>query len=238
MVFYEGNALLDFLRSKAEETFLVPSKGTWHLVYSDEFYSPIWQFHVVDLDKADIDRVTELPDLPGIKGLDLVFDESGIFSVRDWTQQTWQEFDSDSLYEHFLALGLVTERNVKTKEFNSSSSSSYHNWQMNQRFLGGVTDIDLFRMDNFHTITEIFEIKRSKIALEDWRPYSADRGGYEILHQISKVCGIDFTILYYEFDPKKQLENFQTLQVFEKLDGFRFNKGAKINLDQLIEKIY
>lgn len=235
MSFYEGNALLDYVSKEGESNFIVPSSGIWHLVYSDDHYRPIWQFHVADLRRSSIGKLLGLPRFPGINGLDLAFDSAGKFSAREWPEEKWREFNSESLYEYFYGLGLVTAKNITTKRFNSASSSVYHIWQMNNKFIGGVTDIDLYRIDENRDVVELFEIKRSKISLEMWRPYVEDRGGYEILHNLAKMCNVDLTILYYEFDREKEIENINEIQIFKKLDGFRFEKGAKISSKELIK---
>lgn len=229
---------MNYLSSDLSNSFFVPPTGTWHLIYSNSDYKPLWQFHVVDLDKANMINEIRLPRFEGINGLDLQFNADEEFYIRNWSENSWKEFSRNSLYEYFLDLGLVIEKNVTTKKFNSASSSIYHNWQMTNRFVGGVTDIDLYRFDRQNNINELFEIKRSRISIDKWEPYSADKGGYEILYQVAKTCGIDFTILYYEFNPTKNIEKFHEIQVFTKLEGFNFIKKERISIDRLIKHDY
>jgi DNA-directed RNA polymerase alpha subunit len=147
-------------------------------------------------------------------------------------------FNGISLYEEYLKKNLVLDGSYKGKPFNSKASSSYHIWQSKQRFTGGITDIDLLRLDNKNNPIELFEIKRSKIAIDSWKPYYNDRGGYEILSTFCKIENLDFSIVYYHYSTEELIEDITKLMVMRKLEGFNFKKLGTYNLKEFIDGIY
>jgi hypothetical protein len=236
--FYQDNALIRFLRSESSKNFLVPEIGTWHLIYGDEENNPIWQFHVLDLSSIAKNSLWQIPKFNLINGIDLFVHDAEHFELKRWSDGNTRHFNSDSLFEYYLELNLVKRKNVRTKRFNKASSSVYHEWQMNQLFIGGVTDIDLYRMDDSGNIVELIEIKRSRISLNEWSPFISDKGGYEILQNLALKLGISFTTIYYEFDPRRGLENIDRLQIFKKGIGFHFQKLGVVNLKDFVSGDY
>ena len=237
-MYYSSNLFLQKLHSLYPQTFRVPTKGTWHLIYSDCDYGAKWQFHVLDLDLAGFLDIHQLPRLPSLPGLDLWFSNDGFFSVREWDSDKILRLNSESLFEFFFELGLVLESGVKSKEFNVASSSRYHEWQSQQLFTGGITDIDLFRLNDSGHIVEIVEVKRSRVPLSRWSPYPADRGGYEILHKLSKKLSFRFSVVYYQFDPPRQYENIDLLKIFRKENGFKFVELGYFSFAQFVSGDY
>lgn len=238
MSYYRGNGLLEDLRVAYPEIFVVPPVGSWHLIYSDDNLIPLRQFHVYDLSKQDNLSSSYLPKIDGIDGLTLSFDNQNRFYVGVWDASEQLEFDEKSLVEYFIGIGLITQRNFQAKAFNKSSSSKYHDLQMKHKFVGGVTDIDLYRKDSLGQIIEIIEVKRSKLNLHAWNPFFADKGGYEILANLAKQINVEFSTIYYEYSPEEGVEDFNQLMVFKKESGFKFRKVGPISLDDFISKRY
>ncbi len=89
-------------------------------------------------------------------------------------------------------------KGAAVKQINKQSSSSYHDWQ--RMALGGsitVSDLDLFRLDGDGNVIEVIEIKRSRVALNRWKPYAQDYDNFRLLGRFVAASGVPLTISYH-----------------------------------------
>lgn len=83
------------------------------------------------------------------------------------------------------------------KRKNDSLSSAFHLWQREHLKLGIFSDLDLVRINNHNEVTEILELKRSLLSLNDWRPFEADYNNFRIVYNLSRLMGgIPFKIIF------------------------------------------
>lgn len=103
----------------------------------------------------------------------------------------------DELKAWFAKAGLPVQGPTTSKTINDASSSAYHNWQRANLGAIKVSDIDLVRLaPKTKAATEIFELKRSFIALEKWKPYTVDYQNFNVLADLATRVGVRLTIAY------------------------------------------
>lgn len=236
MEFYKGNKLLNELGLNSN--FISPPNGVWSLLYADTFNRAILNLRVYESEIMFMKYRDFFPLFRSVPSSDLIIHGQDSFKLRWSVSNNFDLFSGDSLYEEYLKKNLVLEGSYKGKPFNSKASSFYHIWQSKQRFTGGITDIDLLRLDKRNNPKELFEIKRSKIAIDSWKPYYNDKGGYEILATFCKSENLEFTIVYYHYSKGELIEDITRLMVLRKLEGFKFKTLGLYNLKEFIDGIY
>jgi len=236
MEFYKGNKLLNELRLNSN--FISQPNGVWSLLYADSFNRPILNLRVYESESIFMKYRDYFPQFKSVDSSDLIIHGQDSFKLKWSDSNNFGFFSGDSLYEEYLKKDLVLDGTYRGKPFNSKASSFYHIWQSKQRFTGGITDIDLLRLDKKNNPKELFEIKRSKIAIDSWKPYHNDKGGYEILAAFCKIENLDFTIVYYHYSTEELIEDITRLMVMRKLEGFNFSILGIYNLKEFIDGIY
>jgi hypothetical protein len=236
MEFYKGNKLLNELNLNSN--FKSPPNGVWCLLYADSSNHSVLNLRVYESEKVFTKYRDFFPLFKSLPASELIISGQDSFKLKWSNSSNFELFNSDSLYQEYLEKNLVLGDSYKGKPFNSKASSFYHIWQSKQRFIGGVTDIDLLRLDDKNNPIELFEIKRSKILLDSWNPYFNDKGGYEILASFCKAENIDFTIIYYHYSTEELIEDVTKLMVIKKLEGFNFKKLGVYNFKEFISRTY
>ncbi len=234
--YYRGNLLLDSLATYP--FFFVPSAGTWIVVYADTNHNPSLVLNVYENEGIFDNKPTKNNCFKEIPVGELIIKSDSSFAIRWRNHNKFRVVNSDELYSEFHNKNLVLSRNYVGKPFNSKASSAYHIWQSRTKFVGGITDVDLLRLDESGKPVEIIEIKRSRINPNSWKPYYQDKGGYEILENLCKKLSLNFSIIYYHFDPHMRIEDIQRLTLFRKKEGFSFVKVGSLSLDEFIHKKY
>ncbi len=125
--------------------------------------------------------------------------------------------------------------NIKNKEatrkyLNDKTSSAYHKWQRDS--LGyqlKVSDIDLIKL-NQDSISEIYELKRSFIALEKWEPYTDDYNNFRLLSNVFINTNIDVKIAYNLRTKNPWKDDVTKLKIF----NVNKNSGELVSFDQII----
>lgn len=234
--YYRGNLLLKSLSNNS--IFFVPRPGTWNVVYADFKNNPSVILNIYenkDLFDVKFSKNNWFGDL---QSGELIINGRNSFLIRWNHSHNFLEVNPDELYLEFLKRNLVVSKNYRGKPFNSKASSEYHEWQSHTKFVGGITDIDLLRINEEGVPTEIIEIKRSRIKPNEWYPYFQDAGGYEILDKLCSKLSIEFSTIYYHYDPKLGIEDIENLQLFKKKAGFNFEKMGSLSLKEFVEKSY
>ncbi len=236
MEFYKGNKLLNELNLNSN--FISPPTGVWCLLYADDLNKPVLNLRVYESESIFNKYKNFFPLFKSVTASELIINGEDSFMLKWSNSSNFDLFSGKSLYQEYLQKNLVLNDSYRGKPFNSKASSFYHIWQSKQKFVGGVTDIDLLRLGNGNEPIELFEIKRSKISVDSWKPYYDDKGGYEILANFCEIENLDFTIVYYHYSTAELVEDITRLMVMKKLDGFNFNKLGIYNLNEFMLRSY
>ena len=118
--------------------------------------------------------------------------------VRVWEEKVgqWRTLKYDQLRDIFESYGVVQPGTAK-KRVNQYTSSPYHDWQRNNLGRITVSDFDLIKYQD-NEVKEIVELKRSKITLDHWRPYTKDYPNFALIINTIVRSGkrIPFTLYY------------------------------------------
>ena len=236
MQFYSGNKFLDHL--KEQSMFIVPPTGTWSVIYADGNNQPLMNLVVHNSAEAFEKNKNSLPKTSKILCGTLIVIGPDTFWLKWDTDKKQKLHTGDSLFLEFKSKNLVLSQSYQGKPFNSKASSYYHLWQSKQKFVGGIVDIDLIRLDKSNLPIELIEVKRSRIAIDTWQPYLNDKGGYEILERFCIQQKLQFSIIYYHYDPKNEIEDIEQLLVFKKTGEFKFMKIGVFSLKSFMKSEY
>jgi len=235
-IYYRGNRLLEHLSRNT--LFFVPVNGTWIVLYADTYNNPALILYIYDkVSLFEENRISQ-KWFDNIPCGEIIIIGENKFAIKWQHEKSFQSLDSAELYHEFQKRNLVLSNTYSGKPFNSKASSRYHIWQSRTQFVGGITDIDLIRLDGDGRPIEIIEIKRSRISSDTWKPYFQDKGGYEILQKFCEKFSLDFSIIYYHFDPRFGIEDIQNLTLFRKKEGFNFERIAALTIDDFVHKNY
>lgn len=99
----------------------------------------------------------------------------------------------------YFGLNLV-DKNSQTKDFNTGGPSNiYQIWQMKISDTIISSDIDLFKINVNNEITDVYELKRSKIDIQKWEPFKADYHNFRLINNLLTKANIKFYIVYNEY---------------------------------------
>lgn len=225
---YTGNGIYDYITEKGLDYFFC-ADGTWLLIYGDERSTPKLLALVCEVD--DIYKRPGTPEERGARaaagvanclGLPLVLVRftAGGERLMVWQSRTgrWERMTYDELRGVYESFGVVRQ-GTAGKRVNQYLSSSYHSWQ--RQSLGPVTvsDLDLIRLRNGEA-AEMIELKRSRVGLSSWTPYTDDYPNFALI--INAIAGsgseIPFT-LYYDLMPDgpagRRREDISRIKVFD-----------------------
>ena len=237
MSFYTGNKLLETISTYKE--FQVLPTGIWNVIYADSSHKPFANFIIYNSKELYESNKGMFKGFQTPLRGELVVLGRSRFALKWSHEANFRVLSDDDLFNEYFYKGLIVKKdNFHAKPFNSSASSFYHLWQSKHSFVGGITDVDLVRFSQNQKVAEILEIKRSKIDIGKWAPYSNDKGGYEILGNLARIEELKFTIVYYHFDPTRGIEDIDNLLILRKLEGFKFHKIGLIKLEEFINALY
>lgn len=234
MTYYNGNAIYNYIKENKLQNFEYQIGDIWQLVYGDKDSQPKLLM-VVSAKKSEetlsvlsfkenqaYSRMLELSKSSGLPLLFMRFNKEStdlnefyIFNQDgSWQQQSATEFKVLlSTYE------LPINFNVTDKSINSEISSNYQEWQRNN--LGNnikVIDLDLFKLDDNKKISAIYELKRSFIKIEIWKPFPNDFNNFKMLFNLGNACNIPVFIAYNE-KPKFKEEDISKILVLQIIDA-------------------
>lgn len=110
-------------------------------------------------------------------------------------EECYDEFDSQGLLGYFCEKN--SEYSLKAgakKTINSSTNDSFQQWTRENlsKYLS-ITDLDVFDSGN----RVVYELKRVKEDLRDWKPYTDDVGQYNALKNVASMMSAEFLVLAY-----------------------------------------
>ena len=92
--------------------------------------------------------------------------------------------------------GLNIQSTTTEKEINNCSSSSFHDWQREHMGKSVIAvDLDLMRVGDGR-IDALYELKRSWMSLDRWKPFESDRANYLAQLHLAQRAGADFQVVY------------------------------------------
>lgn len=228
MDYYVGNAVYNYLiENNMQHNFFWTSRDKWILVYGDENCDPKVVSVVTQGDISECLTDKEINTLKVVKnivkrtniGMNFIKynPKDGLHKVRYWELEETEliTIDMEQLKNRFMAYGLELNTVPTSKDINDKSSSAYHEWQRNN--MGSsitVSDIDLIRFIG-NDVGEIIELKRSKDAIEQWKPYEDDYNNYILLSKLAVKANIAFYILYNYRQKRPFYDDISRLKMFE-----------------------
>lgn len=231
MIYYEGNELYRYIREKNLINFKFFSGNIWQLVYGDIKSNPVLLVLAIGLPDTDKSIILTPEILDAWNLMKTISEKSKtplllvqfsndldeIENVNVSTDgKSFRKMTMVEVTELFHNYGLPTSNTPTRKAKNDKESSVYHSWQ--RQNLGRdltVSDIDLWKLDEFGNVTTIFELKRSKISIERWQPYKEDYKNFILLIKICKLSGNEFKIAYNYMSPNApRVEEISRIKVF------------------------
>jgi len=251
--YYKGNALYKYIAGNKLERFSYVTGNLWQLVYGNNNCEPkvlvtvsgVSESEYGNINKQEIKADTQLKVLALEKGItclfvqfrsDIEFIESIMIS-SDIQNDTLKQISLEELRERFNNCGLSVSNTQTGKYLNDKTSSAYHNWQRSS--LGRnitVSDIDLWISNKEMKFFAVCELKRSKIAIENWEPYTDDYRNFQLIHNLINPK-YKFFIIYNLRVPKPFKDDISKLKIFE----VDFTKSSPIKnrgiypLDEIIK---
>lgn len=232
-MYYNSNALYDYIKQNNIGNFEFVSGNMWQLVYGDTHCNPILLVLVSAVKQQNLfsalsqqesnafRRLQQIGQLRNIPVLFIRFavDIDSIDSVVILESNNLKSVTMIELTSLFAQYGLpINEgRSIETTKYlNTKTSSAYHTWQRSTLGNGlKVSDIDLFRINPFDkSIITVYELKRSFIDLNDWQPYVVDYNNFKLLSNLFNPLGIDFKIVYNVRHKNPWRDDISNLKLF------------------------
>lgn len=211
-MYYQTNALYNFLEEHPDDRFFFVASDMWMLTYGNSDCDPLLLVLVSGVHETVITNAITVKERSAIEMLNsisiasnvpLIFirfsiDLESIDSIMVYDAQAinFQRKSLDELKATFSRYGLPIKNAPTAKYLNDKLSSAYHNWQRHQ--LGSslkVSDIDLINIKD-GALFAFYELKRSYKSLEIWQPYRDDYPNFILLSRLASRAGLRFRIAY------------------------------------------
>lgn len=246
-IYYENNALYDYLAARPHLPYRFFKAGLWHLVYGDQYYTPRLLILEIAASKETYTQETLSPtQIPAFDLLKKVGRQCALpVLVVKYEQDSPQlqcvkvldrqgffcEIDLHELSRQYANYGLPVRNSPTAKYLNDRNSSAYHVWQ--RQCLGQqlkVSDIDLWRLDEWGNVCAIYELKRSHIAIEKWQPYPEDYGNFKLLWNLADRAKCNFLLLYNVRIKHPFLDDISQIKIFK----IQFNQQPPIIFERIV----
>lgn len=203
---YSGNAIYDYIAANSLDYFYC-IENRWILVYGNAQSIPkilVFASKVEDInsnfapdEQTDINKANNIANYLNLPFICVRFMvNSMVVSVWQSSTKSWSRLSYDQLRDMYEQYGVVQPGTAK-KAVNQYVSSPYHDWQRQNLGRITVSDFDLIKYRN-NQVQQIIELKRSKLAIDQWKPFSADYPNFALL--INTILGsgrkIPFTLFY------------------------------------------
>jgi hypothetical protein len=203
---YTGNAIYDYVYEE-DLDYYFSAEHTWMLVYGNAASVPkilVFANKVADINDdctaEELNESNKALSIARYLNLPFIFVRfmvnSEVVSVREESVGQWRMLGYDQLRDIYERYGVVQPGTAR-KRVNQYTSSPYHDWQRSNLGRITVSDFDLIKYVDGE-VKEIVELKRSKIPLHTWTPYTNDFPNFALL--INTIVGsgkrIPFTLYY------------------------------------------
>ena len=205
--YYKGNAIYDELEKLPDLPFIWTSGNAWILLYADNtavvkvvaFVSGKSTLRANKASRSRLEltheRAIAMAQDAGVASAIIQFDDES--ATIDSVLLNGNTVSLDELKAWFASVGLPVQGRTTDKAINNASSSAYHDWQRKNLGAIKVSDLDLLRLDaKTGRVVEMFELKRSFIALNKWSPYPADFQNFNVVVNLVDRIAARFTIAY------------------------------------------
>lgn len=231
MKYYTENALYSYITQNCDKSFFYLSKNRWMIVYGNGNLQPKVLIYLAGLsDKEYNSNLIKYSDHENMKTVEkIAFDVNLPFmfvgfnenadkmtevKIIDKDNDDFKTITTDELLNVYKSYGLFIDKSSSVKEINKSYSNVYQMWQIS---LGGrlvVSDIDLIKFENERAIF-VFELKRSKIALDKWKPYPADYNNFKLISNVFAKSNTNFYIVYNYRQEYPFKDDISKLKIFK-----------------------
>ena len=203
---YTGNAIYDYVYEE-DLDYYFSAEHTWMLVYGNAASVPkilVFANKVADINDdctaEELNESNKALSIARYLNLPFIFVRfmvnSEVVSVWEESVRQWRMLEYDQLRDIYERYGVVQPGTAR-KRVNQYTSSPYHDWQRSNLGRITVSDFDLIKYVDGE-VKEIVELKRSKIPLDTWTPYTNDFPNFALL--INTIVGsgkrIPFTLYY------------------------------------------
>lgn len=203
---YTGNAIYDYVYEE-DLDYYFSAEHTWMLVYGNAASVPkilVFANKVADINDdctaEELNESNKVLSIARYLNLPFIFVRfmvnSEVVSVWEESVGQWRMLEYDQLRDIYERYGVVQPGTAR-KRVNQYTSSPYHDWQRSNLGRITVSDFDLIKYVDGE-VKEIVELKRSKIPLDTWTPYTNDFPNFALL--INTIVGsgkrIPFTLYY------------------------------------------
>ena len=203
---YTGNAIYDYVYEE-DLDYYFSAEHTWMLVYGNAASVPkilVFANKVADINDdctaEELNESNKALSIARYLNLPFIFVRfmvnSEVVSVWEESVGQWRMLEYDQLRDIYERYGVVQPGTAR-KRVNQYTSSPYHDWQRSNLGRITVSDFDLIKYVDGE-VKEIVELKRSKISLDTWTPYTNDFPNFALL--INTIVGsgkrIPFTLYY------------------------------------------
>ena len=203
---YTGNAIYDYVYEE-DLDYYFSAEHTWMLVYGNAASVPkilVFANKVADINDdctaEELNESNKALSIARYLNLPFIFVRfmvnSEVVSVWEESVGQWRMLGYDQLRDIYERYGVVQPGTAR-KCVNQYTSSPYHDWQRSNLGRITVSDFDLIKYVDGE-VKEIVELKRSKIPLDTWTPYTNDFPNFALL--INTIVGsgkrIPFTLYY------------------------------------------
>lgn len=252
MNFYRGNEIYNFISNVNRYRF--PNDNFWFLVYGEkngcqpkllialsgyeekEFKNKTLKLNEMELIEY-IKQISRRADVPWIYVRFNVADKN-MNEVMFMAKNKRLSLINIEFYKNILeyfGLNLI-DKDSQTKDFNTGGPSNiYQIWQMKISDTMISSDIDLFKIDADNEITDVYELKRSKIDIEKWEPFKADYHNFQLLNNLLIKANIKFHIVYNEYTviDKNRKDNIKKVKLFnvEPSKDFKYEEPTIVSIN-------
>jgi len=210
--YYKSNAIYDYISTNKIIRFEYVSGNCWQLVYGNKKGDPLLLVFAYGYDRRlDVESFSpeiirghktfkEVAQKAKLPLLFIGFDSAEMEINSITTSTDLKQFETislKSLADLFLSYNLPIRQSQTAKYLNDKTSSAYHKWQRDR--LGNdivVSDADLWFKDKNDNPSIVFELKRSIISLEKWKPFKDDYPNFILIAKLCLRAGIRFFIIY------------------------------------------
>ena len=215
-MYYTGNELYRYLiEQHLTDRFFWVSEDMWALLYSDAAGQPLLLCFVSRVEyENELDEPAASEEIWAFRRFALLADQADLplISLRFAAEPgracrsfRFKQYHADRqacrispgrLLEIFREFGLSLQGENADKPVNDQASSSFHLWQrahMGKQVI--AVDLDLVRFCGDRVDT-LYELKRSRVPLQEWKPFENDRANYMAGAQLARRLGAEYRAVY------------------------------------------
>lgn len=247
MIYYNSNAIYDYINEKKLQQFKFVVGNAWQLVYGDNNCNPKLLIFAVGVSYKEIDNPPQQQEIKSFQLLSILGDRSELpvkyirFACDSDDVENVRVSDNSFIFssmtmrqlsELFKSYGLPVSNTETTKYLNDKISSAYHKWQRNSLgFALTVSDIDLWRISNEGNPEILYELKRSYYDLDRWKPFTDDYRNFNLISNLCNKAGLEFKIVYNQRIKNPFQDKIDMLKVF----SVNFSKNPPINEEGIMK---